>query len=102
MLRADIAPNIPKLRATLGAFVTISPADDDPPMLPVIVVSVKLPVDVLVLIVYDEDEVILPVPVDKVTACIVVLPRLPVMAMPSALVWLTPTVRFVTALPMLS
>lgn len=54
--------------------------EDDVPMLPLMVVKPTLPV-ALVVIVYDEEEVMLPEPVDKLTAVMAELPRFPVMAM---------------------
>ncbi len=58
----------------------INSVDDEVPMLPLAVVRVRLPVE-LVVIVYDEDEVILPEPVVKLTAVMAEVPRFPVMAM---------------------
>lgn len=76
VLRAATAAVVPKLRESIGALVIISVPADVPPILPVRLVRVRLPVEVLVLIVLDEDVKILPEPVDRVTDCIVVLPRL--------------------------
>ncbi len=76
--RPATAASLPKLRVRLGAFVIISVAAEVP-MLPLRVVRVKLPA-ALVVIVFDEDEVMLPEPVDKLTAVMALVPRLPVMA----------------------
>ncbi len=71
---------MPKLRVRTGASVEISVVDAVPPILPLRVVSVTLPVDVLVEIVFADDPVIFPEAVCKFTDAIVVLPSVPLMA----------------------
>ncbi len=81
--RVVTAAVAPRLRVRTGASVIISVPADVPPMLPVRLVRVTLPVEVLVKIGLSDGSVIFPVDVCKLTDCIVVLPSdAPERAMP--------------------
>ena len=88
VLKAETAAVYPKLRLKVVAVVLIS-LDVEVPMLPAKLDRLRL----LVVSVVEEDWVMLPAPVVKLTDCIDAFPRLFVIAIPFELPRSTPMVR---------